>query len=149
MRQLKAQEAMADEIHRHVGTLAFHRPPPLEEATVAVVTTAGLRTAGQQGWGDQDQSFRVLPGADRDLRLAHRSANFDRTGMVADINVVLPVDRLAELASDDVIGGVAPRHLSFMGALRGNLETIRLDSGPRAAALLHEDGVDVVLLTPV
>jgi hypothetical protein len=29
------------------------------------------------------------------------------------------------------------------------LATMRLDRGPRAAALLREDGVDVVLLTPV
>jgi hypothetical protein len=29
------------------------------------------------------------------------------------------------------------------------LSTIKLDSGPAAAALLREDGVDVVLLTPV
>jgi hypothetical protein len=29
------------------------------------------------------------------------------------------------------------------------LSTLRLDSGPAAAQLLLEDGVDVVLLTPV
>jgi hypothetical protein len=55
-----------------------------------------------------------------------------------------------ELASEGVIGGVASRHYSFMGAqLDATFGTIRLDSGPRVAELLRDDGVDVVLLTPV
>ena len=37
-----------------------------------------------------------------------------------------------------------------MGAqLDHTLTTIRLDTGPAAARLLRDDGVDVVLLTPV
>jgi hypothetical protein len=45
---------------------------------------------------------------------------------------------------------VAPRRLSFMGALGlESLSTIALDSGVAAAKLLRDDAVDVVLLTPV
>ena len=48
------------------------------------------------------------------------------------------------------IGSVASRHLSFMGAQTDHtLTTLRLDTGPAAARLLLDDGVDVVLLTPV
>jgi D-proline reductase (dithiol) PrdB len=79
--------------------------------------------------------------------MAHWSLNFDRTGFTADVNVLFPIDRLEELAADGVIGGVAPRHLSFMGALHDTLSTIRLDTGPAAAKLLRDDGVGVVLLT--
>jgi D-proline reductase (dithiol) PrdB len=66
-----------------------------------------------------------------------------------DLNVVYPIDRLQELAARGVIGGVAPRHISFAGNQPDDVATIRLDSGPAAAAALRLDGVDVVILTPV
>jgi D-proline reductase (dithiol) PrdB len=70
------------------------------------------------------------------------------TGFAVDVNVVFPVDRLEELAAAGRIGRVAPRHLAFAGN-QFELTQIRLDSGPAAAKLLRDDGVDVVLLTPV
>lgn len=126
-------------------------PPrrPLSESRVAIVTTAGLYTPGDVGWSRGDQSFRVLPGGDGDVRLGHQSANFDRSGFLADVNVAYPVDRLAEMAAEGIIGSLGPRNLSFMGAQGPTLTTIRLDSGPAAATLLRDDGVEVVLLTPV
>ncbi len=123
--------------------------PPLQHARVAIVTTAGLRPDGVATWRD-GQGFVVLDGAERDLTLAHTSPNFDRSGIAVDLNVVYPVDRLAELVARGRIGSVASRHVSFMGAqLDHTLTTIRLDTGPAAARLLRDDGVDVVLLTPV
>jgi len=130
-------------------TTAFTTPPPLDRATVAIVTTAALHTAHQQGWRPKEQSFRVLDADDRDLRLGHWSPNFDRVGLTADLNVVYPLDRLTEMAADEMIGAVAPRHLSFLGAQDDTMTTIRLDTGPAAARLLKQDGADVVLLTPV
>lgn len=131
------------------GSTAFNAPPPLREATVAIVTTAGLHTSADPGWQPRDQTFRVIPSQERDLRLGHWSPNFDRSGLAADINVVFPIDRMNEMADEGVIGKVAPRHLSFMGAQDETMSTIRIDSGPAAAKLLREDGVDVVLLTPI
>lgn len=122
---------------------------PLAESRVAIVTTAGLYIDGEAGWSGGDQTYRVLPAESREVRLGHQSANFDRTGFLLDVNVAYPVDRLAELRDSGVVGSLGPRNLSFMGAQTGTLETIRLDSGPAAAALLRADGVDVVLLTPV
>lgn len=149
IRRLKAEEAESDDLAAHLGPDAFHRPPPLHQATVAVVTTAGLHAPDQPAWQDQEQSFRVIDRRQRALRIGHRSANWDRSGFVDDVNVVLPLDRLEEYADEGVIGAVAPRHLSFMGAVRGTLATLRMDSGPAAATLLTDDDVDVVLLTPV
>jgi D-proline reductase (dithiol) PrdB len=123
--------------------------PPLDRARVAIVTTAGLRGDGEREW-TEGQGFVALDGLRRDLTLAHVSVNFDRSGLAADLNVAYPVDRLAELAAEGVIGSVASRHLSFMGAQTDHtMTTIRLDTGPAAARLLAEDGVDVVLPTPV
>lgn len=130
--------------------VAASTAPRLNEARVAIVTTAGLRPSGSEIWASGDQSFSVLDAADRDLMVAHVSANFDRVGVTADLNVAYPADRLQQMAAAGEIGSIAPRHLSFMGAQRDHtMETIRLDTGPAAAKLLIDDGVDVVLLTPV
>ena len=130
--------------------LAWTEPPPLSEARVAVVTTAGLRTDGATQWSMTDESFTVIPHGATDLAFAHFSPNFDRSGFNLDTNVVLPMERLDELAADGVIGSVAERHISFMGAQADhNLATMRLDTGPAAAQILKDDDVDVVLLTPV
>jgi len=129
------------------ATTARSAAPPLAEATVAIVTTAGLAHPGEV-WADQSSEFRVFASDERELVLAHNSTNFDRTGWAADRNVAYPIDRLHEMAREGAIGAVAPRHLSFLGSTF-ELSAMRLDSGPRAARLLREDGVDVVLLTPV
>jgi D-proline reductase (dithiol) PrdB len=130
------------------GITACATAPPLNEARVAIVTTAGLRPDG--GLWKEGQGFVVLPAAERSLSLAHASSNFDRSGILSDLNVVYPADRLEELAARGVIGSVASQHLSFMGAQPDHvLETLRLDTGPAAAKLLVDDGVNVVFLTPV
>jgi D-proline reductase (dithiol) PrdB len=127
---------------------AFTRCKPLAECTVAIVTTASLHHADQPDFAGNDTSFRVLEGSRRDLVLGHWSPNFDASGYTLDTNVVFPIDRLRELAASGRIGRVADRHLSFAGN-QFELSTIRLDSGPAGAAMLRDDGVDVVIFTPV
>ncbi|MEN9506895.1 MAG: putative D-proline reductase gamma subunit [Actinomycetota bacterium] len=128
---------------------AWVTPPALAEATVAIVTSAALHPAGEPGFGAVDTGYRIIDRDRRDLVLGHWSPNFDRTGVAVDLNVVYPIDRLEELAERGIIGAVAPRHISFAGNQPDDVATIRLDSGPAAAAALRADGVDVVLLTPV
>lgn len=123
--------------------------PPLAQARVAIVTTAGLRPDGIGTWSE-GQGFTVLAHADRHVTVAHASANFDRAGVAADLNVVYPIDRLDELAAQGRIRSVASRHLSFMGAQPDHtFTTLRLDTGPAAAKLLIADDADVMVLTPV
>jgi D-proline reductase (dithiol) PrdB len=112
------------------------------------VTTASLHHRDQPDFTGGDTSFRVLDGARNDLLLGHWSPNFDASGFALDRNVVFPIDRLNELAADGRIGAVAPRHLAYAGN-QFELSAVRLDSGPAGAQLLRDDGVDVVLLTPV
>lgn len=132
-----------------MGALPWTTPKPLAESRVAIVTTAALHLAGGDQFVNDDTTYRVLPTDRRDLVLGHFSPNFDRSGFAADLDVVYPIDRLEELAARGVIGSVAPRHLAFAGNQEDTLTGIRLDSGPHAAALLRDDAVDVVLLTPV
>lgn len=128
---------------------AWVTPKPLAESTVAIVTSAALYGVGDEAFSTADTSYRFIERERRDLVLGHWSPNFDRTGVQIDLNVVYPIDRLEELAQRGVIGKVADRHLSFAGNQPDDVATIRLDTGPAAAAALRKDGVDVVLLTPV
>lgn len=131
------------------ATTAFNPARPVADATVAIVTTAAIHAVDDAAFTYDETSFRVLERAERSFKLGHWSPNFDRSGLTADLNVVYPIDRLEELATDGTIGAVAPRHLSFAGNQPDDVATVRLDSGPRAAQLLNDDGVDIVILTPV
>ena len=57
--------------------------------------------------------------------------------------------RLSELAARGAIGSVADFHYAFAGNQPDTVSELRLDTGPGCARKLLEDGVDVVLLTPV
>ncbi|MAE93190.1 MAG: selenoprotein B glycine/betaine/sarcosine/D-proline reductase [Deltaproteobacteria bacterium] len=129
---------------------AFTKPPPLAECRVAIVTSAALHVATEDGFEPGlDPKFTVLDDGERALRLGHVSPNFDRGGFAADLNVVYPVDRLHELAARGVIGSVAPHHYAFAGNQDEQVSTVRLDTGPACAKRMRDEGVDVVLLTPV
>ena len=127
---------------------------PLSESRVALVTSGGLVVPGQvpfdMDFRGGDPSYRVIP-ADVDVQSLeeyHRSEAFDHSGIEADKNMAMPLDRLHELVAERVIGEVAPRHLSFMGSVTAPGRLTR-DTAPKAAHLLVEDEVDVALLVPV
>ena len=127
---------------------AFTTPPPLKEATVAIVTSASLHHPEQDDFAATDTSYRALDASRRDYVVGHWSPNFDSSGVAADLNVVFPIDRLEELAAQGRIGKVADTHLAYAGN-QFDLAQIRMDGGPAGAKFLKEQGVDVVLLTPV
>lgn len=128
---------------------AWVTPPDLAGATVAIVTSAALYANGDEAFGAGEAGYRLIDRQRRDLVMGHWSPNFDRTAVAMDLNVVYPIDRLEELAERGVIGAVAPRHVSFAGNQPDDVATIRLDTGPAAAAAMVADGVDVAIFTPV
>jgi hypothetical protein len=87
------QSTGAIPVPEFAGT-AFTAPPPLERATVAIVTTAGLQRPGEEIWKRGEESFRIFGREERDLTSSHLSNNWDRSGFVADLDVVYPIDRL-------------------------------------------------------
>lgn len=128
----------------------FARPrKPLAQARLAVVTTAGLHLRTDRPFTPGDPSYRRVPSAAAasDIIQSHTSIGFDRTGVIADINVVYPVDRLREMVTAGRIGELAPSFYSFMGAQR-DTKRIKNESAPEVARALVADDVDVVLLTP-
>ncbi len=124
-------------------------PKPLDESTIAIVTTAGLHPSADRPFTPGSTEYRLIPGdVDySDLRMSHLSVNFDRSGFQQDINTVFPLELLRALAGDGVVGGVSRYHYSFMGA---QPDPTRLEStGEEIGRLLAEDGVDAAFLTPV
>lgn len=126
---------------------------PLNKARVALVTTAGLHTPQQNGF-DQvtvgDSSFREIPNtvATEDLIESHNSNSFDHAGVLADRNLVFPLDRFRELVERGVIGELNHRHFSFAGSILNPRKLIE-ETAPEVARLLRADEVDAVFLTPV
>jgi D-proline reductase (dithiol) PrdB len=124
-------------------------PVPLTEATVALVSTAGLHRRTDPPFRPGAVDYRILPGDldFADLAMSHVSTNFDRSAFAQDPNITFPLERLRELAAAGEIGGVAPWHYSFMGAQRrpDRLE----ETGEEVGRLLAADDVDVALLVPV
>ncbi len=123
--------------------------PPLSKRRVAILTSAGLHRVGDPALATVDLSYRVIPGTTRAnaLTMTHSSIHFDRTGFREDVNVVFPIERLHELASEGVIGSVADYHYSLMGA--GWPPSAIEPTMRELAARLREDEVDAVCLAPV
>lgn len=126
----------------------------LDACIVALVTTAGLSLPDQAPFDVTikrgDSSFRELPAdiSPQLLEMNQRSWAFDQRGILRDRNLALPLDRLKEMQQRGEIGGVAPRHFSFMGSIVGPSKLIK-ESAPEVARRLKTENVDVVLLTPV
>jgi D-proline reductase (dithiol) PrdB len=123
---------------------------PLSQSKVAMVSTAGLHLRGDRLFQGGDPSYRVIPSDAKpaDVILSHVSIGFDYTGIYRDLNLAFPLDRLRELAQQGKVGSLAHSYYSFMGAQRDPSQIIE-ETGPEAAALMHGEGVDLVLLSPV
>ncbi len=127
------------------------RGKPLAQRRVAIVTTAGLCVRGDRPFdsGGAGMDYRVIPEGTyaADVIMSHVSVNYDRSGFQSDWNVVFPLERLRELVREKVVGAVGAFHYSFMGAIAPI--TLYEGKARELAALLKEDDVDGVLLTPV
>ena len=123
-------------------------PRPLTESRIALITTAALHRRSDPPFRFADTGYRIIPDDidPADLVQSHISVNFDRTHYQRDLNVVLPIDRMHELAEAGEIGGVSPTHFSILGAT----EAFLLEpSAAEMAERMHALNVDAALLVPV
>ncbi len=97
---------------------------PLSQTTMAMVTSAGIslkkdapfdmeREEREPLWGDR--SFRMIPRgtAEKDIEVNHLHIN--TTYIKQDINVILPLGRMAEFEEEKIIGRLATTAYSFYG----------------------------------
>jgi len=129
---------------------------PLRECTVALVSTAGVarnddRPFDQDGerrnpwWGDP--SFRAIPlgTTEKEVRIHH--LHIDPRFGESDLDVVLPMRCLAELAGEGVVGHPAPTHYSLMGYILEPTELLER-TVPEIAERMRAEHVDAVALAP-
>jgi D-proline reductase (dithiol) PrdB len=129
---------------------------PLKEATVSLVTSAGIslktdppfdmeRERKEAVWGDR--SFRSIPrgstAADINVNHLHINTEF----ILQDINVMLPLARMDEFEKEGIIGRLAPTAYSFYGFQWQSDEFLTQAIAPMSERM-REEGVDAVILTP-
>ncbi len=130
---------------------------PLSHARFALVTTAGIYVKGREPGFDQegerknpmwgDPSYRRLPRDVRPDQVGASHLHLNNRDILADLNIVLPVQRFTELESQGVIGSLAPTSYSFMGYQMDPREWRERYAPEVAQAMLNED-VNAVLVTP-
>jgi D-proline reductase (dithiol) PrdB len=117
-----------------------------QERRVSIVTTAAVSRRGDKPFSWLARDHRVFNKNDRDLVMTHVAVEFDRSAWQQDLNVIIPLDRLEEMANDGEIGSVADEHYSFMGAA----DPVTMEKSARAvAAKMKQEGVDTVFLIPI
>ena len=127
----------------------FVRPKkPLGEVKLAIVTTGGVHLPHQPRFDIDDPagdcSYREIPSDAQELTWTHA---YYRPDEGSDLDAVFPLWTLRGLVAAGEVGGLNPRHFSFMGAIH---ETAPLSerTAPDVAGKLARDGADAVLLTP-
>ena len=123
---------------------------PLNECSVALITTAGFFLDGQNPFEKEDCSYREIPNSiqTQELKDGHKSAAYDKRGIDIDANLAFPLDRFRELETEGKIGSLNRRHFSFMGSIT-KPHTLITQSAPEVGRMLKADDVDVAFLTPV
>ena len=129
---------------------------PLSECKVALLSSGGIalktdQPFDQEGerqnpfWGDP--SHRLIPGNAKaeDIRVYH--LHIDPRPAETDLNTLLPVDRLRELAEEGVIGTAADWHYATMGYILDPTELLEVTT-PKIIAHLKQEKVDVLILVP-
>jgi D-proline reductase (dithiol) PrdB len=129
---------------------------PLRECTIALVSTAGIsrnddrpfdqeRERRDPWWGDPSYRVISLGTTEQEVRLYHMHID-PRFGQ-ADLDVVLPMRRLTELAHEGIVGQPAAAHFSIMGYVLDPTVLVE-GTAPAIADRMRADNVDAVALVP-
>jgi D-proline reductase (dithiol) PrdB len=86
-----------------------------------------------------------LGTTEQDVRVYHMHID-PRFGQ-ADLDILLPMRRLSELAHEGIIGRPAARHYSLMGYILDPTVLIE-ETAPTIAGRMRADDVDAVALVP-
>jgi D-proline reductase (dithiol) PrdB len=129
---------------------------PLSQTTIALVTSAGIslktdppfdmeREKKEAIWGDR--SYRAIPRGttEKDIEVKHLHINTNY--IKQDINVILPLARMAEFEQEKIIGRLAPTAYSFYGFQWQNTDFLKEAIEPISKGMKSE-GVEAVLMTP-
>jgi len=129
---------------------------PLSQTTIALVTSAGMslktdppfdmeREKKEAIWGDR--SFRAIPRETREKDIEVNHLHINTNWIKQDINVILPLARMAEFENEKIIGRLAPTAYSFYGFQWQSTDFLKEAIEPISKKMKLE-GVEAVLMTP-
>ncbi len=131
---------------------------PLAEATLAVLSSAGIflpdtqesfdveRERREPHWGDP--SWRAIPRDVSQERIDAAHLHINTEHVKRDVGVALGLRALAALEADGVIGRLATENYSVMGFQQAGCEVWQSKTGPEIAGRLRDAAVDALLLAP-
>lgn len=125
----------------------------LSKSTIAIVTAGGVHLREQEQFNIADElgdlTYRVIPEDVDAAQLMVTHHHYDHTDADSDINVVFPIDVLRDLHAENFVGGVARKHVGYMGytmqlkaMYEGTAPQIanEIDKGSRADAVILTGG---------
>ena len=125
----------------------------LSKSTIAIVTAGGVHLKDQEPFNIADElgdlTYRVITEDVDSSQLMVTHHHYDHADADEDINVVFPVDVLRDLHAEGFIGGVAKKHVGYMGytmqlkaMYEGTAPEIanEIDKGSRADAVVLTGG---------
>jgi len=123
----------------------------LKRTSVALVTAGGVHLREQEPFNIADElgdlTYRVFADDVDSAQLMVTHHHYDHTDADKDINVVFPVDVLRDLAGEGFIGGLARKHIGYMGYTM-QLKAMYEGTAPQIANEIDKGGrADAVILT--
>ena len=125
----------------------------LAKSTIAIVTAGGVHLTNQEAFNISDElgdlTYREIPPDVDSAQLMVTHHHYDHSDADEDINVVFPIDVLRDLESEGFIGGIAKKHIGYMGytmqlkaMYEGTAREIanEIDRGSRADAVVLTGG---------
>lgn len=150
------------QVRQFLSTYAWQRIDPVpwtEPKAPASSLRVGLVAAACEKLPDQphftgmdtggDPTFRVVSAdtAASELANDYPEQAFDHAGLSQDPNLLVPLDRMREMAEAGAIGEFSPRVVSMCGHIPKPQRLID-ETAPQIAQLFAEDGAGAVVLVP-
>ena len=128
----------------------------LKQATLSLVTSAGISLKTDPPFDMErekreairgDRSFREIPRETTEKEIDVNHLHINTSYIKQDINVILPLQRMAEFEQEGLIGRLAPTAYSFYGFQWQNTDFLNEAIAP-ISKKMKQEGVEAVLLTP-
>jgi len=125
----------------------------LSKTTIAIVTAGGVHLRDQEAFNIADElgdlTYREIAQDVDSAQLMVTHHHYNHEDADEDINVVFPIDVLRDLQAEGLIGGIAKKHIGYMGytmqlkaMYEGTAREIanEIDKGSRADAVVLTGG---------
>ena len=125
---------------------------PLSESRLMLISSCGVHVKSDPPLNVRhpfgDFRIRRVPSSSRHGDLIIHQLKYPHDDADVDVNVIFPIERLQELASEGVLGGLTQNFFSFIGYNMDPEKFERTVAHEIAEAVVLEERADVALLAP-